>query len=134
MKDTFDIPSIHPSVNSRASRARCVNPRWTPKGHCRCFYTPIHPIRKHENIWCFWLVLLLTPCTCPAYDIVCFQFCTAKKVFEIFEKTDDFSKHHAIIEIENDKFGTKYLKTHLHRVISKIVFPHPQLDIKFLNA
>ena len=30
-------------------------------------------------------------------------------------------------------FGTKYLKTHVHRVISKIVFPKPQLDIKFLN-
>ena len=30
-------------------------------------------------------------------------------------------------------FGTKYLKTHVHRVISKIVFPTPQLDIKFLN-
>ena len=55
----------------------------------------------------------------------------AKKVFEIFEKTEDFSKHHAIIEIENDKFGTKYLKTHVHRVILKLVFPQPQLDIKF---
>ena len=28
-------------------------------------------------------------------------------------------------------FGTKYLKTHVHRVISKIVFPKPKLDIKF---
>ena len=53
--------------------------------------------------------------------------------FDIFEKPDDFSKHHAIIEIENDKFAIKYLKTHLHRVILKIVFPHPQPDIKFWN-
>ena len=30
-------------------------------------------------------------------------------------------------------FGSKYLKTHVHRVISKIVFPKPQLDIKFWN-
>ena len=32
---------------------------------------------------------------------------------------------------KNYKFGTKYLKTNVHRVISKMVFPHPQLDIKF---
>ena len=32
---------------------------------------------------------------------------------------------------KKDDFGTNYLKTHVHIVISKIVFPHPQLDIKF---
>ena len=40
-----------------------------------------------------------------------------KRFFEIFEKTEYFAEHHAIIEIENDKFGTKYLKIHVHRVI-----------------
>ena len=53
------------------------------------------------------------------------------KVFEIFEKADQFSKHLVIIEIENDKFGTEYSKPDVHRVISKMMFPHPQLDIKF---
>ena len=33
--------------------------------------------------------------------------------------------------ITSSTFGTKYLKTNVHRVILKIVFPHPQLDIKF---
>ena len=28
-------------------------------------------------------------------------------------------------------FGTKYFKTHARGVILKLVFPHPQLDIKF---
>ena len=28
-------------------------------------------------------------------------------------------------------FETENLKSHVHRVISKIVLPHPQLDIKF---
>ena len=34
-------------------------------------------------------------------------------------------------EIKSDTFGTKYLKSHVNMVISKIVFPKPQLDIKF---
>ena len=32
---------------------------------------------------------------------------------------------------KNDKFGTKYFKTHVHRVISKIVFPTPNLTSNF---
>ena len=36
-----------------------------------------------------------------------------------------FSKHRTIIEKKNDKLGTKYYKTHVHRVISKLVPPPP---------
>ena len=32
---------------------------------------------------------------------------------------------------KNDKFGTKYLKTDVNIVISKILFLKPQLEIKF---
>ena len=32
---------------------------------------------------------------------------------------------------KKDNFGSKYLKINLHRVILRMVFPHPQLDIKF---
>ena len=53
----------------------------------------------------------------------------ANHVFEIFEKIIEFSKKHKIRK-KKEKFGTQYLKTHGHRVISKMVF-HPQLDIKF---
>ena len=66
----------------------------------------------------------------PTYVIVCFQFCTAKEVVEIFEK-NDYSKHLQIIDIENSKFGTKYLKTYVHSVISKMVFPTPNLTSNF---
>ena len=47
----------------------------------------------------------------------------------------DFQKNGWIqIKIKRKKttFGTKYLKTHVHMVFLKTVFPHPQLDIKFL--
>ena len=58
-------------------------------------------------------------------------FCIAYQVFEIFEK----SFTHFILSLISVKkistFGTKYLKSHLNMVISKIVFPKPQLDIKF---
>ena len=77
----------------------------------------------------YLLKSLLTPCKCPANDIISFKFWKAKKIFKISKKTDEFSKQ--CIEIENEKYGTKYLKTHVHIVISKMVFFHQQLDIKF---
>ena len=54
-----------------------------------------------------------------------------KKIFKIFEKSNYFSNHHATIEIENNKFGTKYLKTHAHRVISTWYYPNPNLISNF---
>ena len=47
-----------------------------------------------------------------------FSIFSAKRVFEIFKKMMIFQNTMGtIIEIENDKFGTKYLKTHMHRVV-----------------
>ena len=41
-----------------------------------------------------------------------------------FQNTEIYAK-------KKTTFAKKYLKTHVNRVILKIVFPKPQLDIKF---
>ena len=47
-----------------------------------------------------------------------FQFSIAKNVFIIFEKMDEFNKN------KQKSYRTKYLKTHVQKMISKVVFPH----------
>ena len=56
-----------------------------------------------------------------------FQFCIGKNVFEMFKKTMNSNKK----KKKKDNFSTSYLKTHANMVISKMVLPHPQLDIEF---
>ena len=58
----------------------------------------------------------------------CFKFENLKFWTKLmnFQNTTSYAK-------KKTTFGIKYLKTHVHRVISKIVFSKPQLDIKFLN-
>ena len=71
-------------------------------------------------------------CVCLRSELY-IQFWTVNKVFEIFEKNRWIFKTSIDKREKKGKFGTKYLKTHVHRVIWKMVFPHPQLDIKICN-
>ena len=56
-----------------------------------------------------------------------FQFCKTNNVFQIFVETDECKEK---TKQKIDRFGIKYLKSHVHWVISKMVVLH-QLDIKF---
>ena len=58
-----------------------------------------------------------------------FQFWIGKNVFEIKKKWLMQRK----TKRKKMTFETKYLKTHVYRVFSKIMFPHPQLDTKLWN-
>ena len=69
----------------------------------------------------------LSVLSAPAHKFVFFQFSIANNFVFFSKKRINSTKN----KNKSDIFGTKYLKTHLHRVISKMVFPHPQLDIKF---
>ena len=76
------------------------------------------------------MIFKITPCKCELLDPkiekspICWKF-------EIFEKIVEFSKHHYRRDKKKTTFGTKYLKTHVNMVISKMMLPQPQLDIKF---
>ena len=69
----------------------------------------------------------------PTRRVVLFQFSKANKVFEIKKKQMHFQNSARNARKKSDKFGRKYRKTHVHRVISKIVFAQPQLDKIYKN-
>ena len=74
------------------------------------------------------MIFQITLSTCVSKANFKIQFRTANQVFE---KIDKFSKTPNPVREKKTTFGTKYSKTHVHRVISKMVFSHHHFDIKF---
>ena len=94
--------------------------RWTPKGRCRYI---LFSLQSHKNVvdkrFAYSRVRFLM-----------FSILHGKKGFWDIRKNGWFFKTPGD-QKKNDKFGTKYLKTQVNMVISKIMFPHPQLELNF---
>ena len=73
------------------------------------------------------MIFKSTLCKCVSKANFRTKFYRTKNVFETFKigLTQLKTKRKKIT------LWTKYLKTHVDRVISKIVFPHPHLDVNF---
>ena len=126
--------TVHqPTRTTRPFGPRRKGYHWTLQGHCGCLVTQmcrqIRTIKAPHQNSNFMLPTrseneLLDPIieklpTCCKLENLKFS----KKLMNFQNITSHAKK--------KTTFGTKYLKTHVPSVISKIVFPKPQLDIKF---
>ena len=108
--------------------------RWAPEGHCGYLVTQmcrqIRTIKApHQNS----NFMLPTRSKNELLDPIIEKLPTCCKLenLKFSKKMMNFQNTTSHAKKKKTTFGTKYLKTHVHSVISKIVFLKPQIDIKF---
>ena len=142
----YSVPS-HPSHPIKLGATRLVcKLRWTPKGECSGlvetsaaiitidFQLDITFGKKRPVVLCIFETPLVRVWFSKVPYVRVFQKRTLRLHFAwqiTFLRFSKNGKTFLKTIRKKDNFWTSYLKTHVNMVISKMVLPHPQLDIKF---